>query len=161
MFTVGNILNRAHNYFQDFWKRFSIFNKATNLQKIEKEKQSKAEAYLAPTNRPTSRPSPAAAPASCLAWPGRQAAARRRAQHACHVAARRLAAPLVQLMTGIAPPLSPEPPRHLLFSLVPLPRAPQPWPPPPPPPHRRSRAPRRPCSVSPCLGAPPPSSSSS
>ena len=32
MFAVGNILNRAHNYFQDFWKRFSIFNKAQQLQ---------------------------------------------------------------------------------------------------------------------------------
>ena len=32
MFAVGNILNRAHNYFQYFWKRFSIFNKAQQLQ---------------------------------------------------------------------------------------------------------------------------------
>ena len=32
MFVVGNILNRAHNYFQDFWKRFSILIKAQQLQ---------------------------------------------------------------------------------------------------------------------------------
>ena len=39
MFAVGNILNRAHNYFQDFWKRFSIFNKAQQLQLNRKRKQ--------------------------------------------------------------------------------------------------------------------------
>ena len=33
MFAVGNILNRAHNYFQDYWKRLSIFNKAQQLHK--------------------------------------------------------------------------------------------------------------------------------
>ena len=38
MFAVGNILNRAHNYFQDFWKRFSIFNKAQQLQLNRKSK---------------------------------------------------------------------------------------------------------------------------
>ena len=32
MFAVGNNLNRAHNYFQDFWKRFSILIKAQQLQ---------------------------------------------------------------------------------------------------------------------------------
>ena len=32
MFVVGNNLNRAHNYFQDFWKRFSILIKAQQLQ---------------------------------------------------------------------------------------------------------------------------------
>ena len=36
MFAVGNNLNRAHNYFQDFWKRFSILIKAQQLQLIEK-----------------------------------------------------------------------------------------------------------------------------
>ena len=39
MFAVGNNLNRAHNYFQDFWKRFSIFNKAQQLQLNRKRKQ--------------------------------------------------------------------------------------------------------------------------
>ena len=39
MFAVGNILNRAHIYFQDFWKRFSILIKAQQLQLIEKQKQ--------------------------------------------------------------------------------------------------------------------------
>ena len=32
MFAVGNNLNRAHNYFQDFWKHFSILIKAQQLQ---------------------------------------------------------------------------------------------------------------------------------
>ena len=32
MFAIGNNLNRAHNYFQDFWKRFSILIKAQQLQ---------------------------------------------------------------------------------------------------------------------------------
>ena len=32
MFPVGNNLNRGHIYFQDFWKHFSIFNKAQHLQ---------------------------------------------------------------------------------------------------------------------------------
>ena len=39
MFTVGNILNRAYIYFQDFWKCFSIFNKAKQLQLNRKQKQ--------------------------------------------------------------------------------------------------------------------------
>ena len=42
MFAVGNNLNRAHNYFQDFWKRFSILIKAQQLQlnrKIETNKK--------------------------------------------------------------------------------------------------------------------------
>ena len=39
MFAIGNNLNRAHNYFQDFWKRFSIFNKAQQLQLNRKQKQ--------------------------------------------------------------------------------------------------------------------------
>ena len=50
MFAVGNILNRAHNYFQDFWKRFSIFNEAQQLQKkIEnrnKSRKREREAHL-------------------------------------------------------------------------------------------------------------------
>ena len=46
MFAVGNNLNRAHNYFQDFWKRFSIFNKARQLKlnrKTETNKKKKRE----------------------------------------------------------------------------------------------------------------------
>ena len=160
MFLAGNIPTKDQVQFGDFRSCLSIFNKSTNLQNNNKNREI-GSTYLAPTNRPTCRPSPAAAPASCLARPGRQAGAQRRAPHGCHAPGRRLVAPLVQLMTGIAPPLSPEPLGHLLSSPAPLPRAPQPWPTPPPPPHRRSRAPRRPCSVSPCLGAPPPSSSSS
>ena len=39
MFPVGNNLNRGHIYFQDFWKRFSIFNKAKQLQLNRKQKQ--------------------------------------------------------------------------------------------------------------------------
>ena len=36
MFAVGNNLNRAHIYYQDFWKRFSILIKAQQLQFIRK-----------------------------------------------------------------------------------------------------------------------------
>ena len=137
MRAVRNNPNRAHNYFQDFSKCLSIFNKALKLQKNRKRKQNRKErkrkAYLAPPSRPTCRPSPATAPASCLAWPGRQAAARRRAQHACHAAARRLAAPLVELSTWDEPPLSPRPRRHSLSPLAPLSR----------PPRRRPRRHRR------------------
>src|SRR4051794_29478646 len=43
MFAVGNNANRAHNYFQDFWKCFSILNKAQQLQLIRKQKQIKTE----------------------------------------------------------------------------------------------------------------------
>ena len=39
MFAVGNILNRAHNNFQDFWKCFSILFKAKQLQLNRKQKQ--------------------------------------------------------------------------------------------------------------------------
>ena len=39
MFPAGNNLNRAHIYFQDFWKCFSIFNKAKQLQLNRKQKQ--------------------------------------------------------------------------------------------------------------------------
>ena len=109
MRAVRNNPNRAHNYFQDFSKCLSIFNKSLKLQKNRKTKQEKRERERLtwrPPSRPTCRPSPATAPASCLAWPGRQAAARRRAQHACHAAARCLAAPLVELSTWDDPPLS-------------------------------------------------------
>ena len=49
MYTVGNILNRAHIYFQDFWKRFSIFNKAQQLQLNRKQKQIKKRERGKPT----------------------------------------------------------------------------------------------------------------
>ena len=39
MFPIGNILNRAYIYFQDFWKCFSIFNKAKQLQLNREQKQ--------------------------------------------------------------------------------------------------------------------------
>ena len=41
MFAVGNNLNRAHNYFRDFWKCFSILIKAQQLQLNRKRKQIK------------------------------------------------------------------------------------------------------------------------
>ena len=41
MFAVGNNLNRAHNYFQDFWKRFRILFKAQQLQLIRKTETNK------------------------------------------------------------------------------------------------------------------------
>ena len=43
MFVVGNILNRAHNYFQDFWKHFSILIKAQQLQLNRKTETNKRE----------------------------------------------------------------------------------------------------------------------
>ena len=49
MFPVGNNLNRGHIYFQDFWKRFSIFNKAKQLQFNRKQKlnqKKEKEAHL-------------------------------------------------------------------------------------------------------------------
>ena len=51
MYTIGNILNRAHIYFQDFWKRFSIFNKAQQLQlnrktKTNQKREREREAHL-------------------------------------------------------------------------------------------------------------------
>ena len=159
MFHVGNNPTMDQKQFGDFRSCLGIFNNSTKLQKNRKRKI---------TERLTWRPltGPPAGPAQrraseLLGRPGRQAGARRRAPHGCHAPARRLAAPLARLTPWIDPSLSPEPPRRPLSSPAPPPRAPQPWPTPPPPPHRRSRAPRRPCSVSPCLGAPPPSSSSS
>ena len=130
MRAVRNNPNRAPNYFQDFSKCLSIFNKALKLQKNRKKKtkqenRERERLTWRPPSRSTCRPSPATAPASCLAWPGRQAAARRRAQHAFHAAARRLAAPLVELSTWDEPPLSPRPRRHSLFPLAPLSRPPR------------------------------------
>ena len=50
MFAVGNNLNRAHNYFLDFWKRFSILIKAQQLQLNRKtetnQKKREREAHL-------------------------------------------------------------------------------------------------------------------
>ena len=49
MFAVGNILKRAHNYFQDFWKRFSIFNKAQQLQLNRKTETNQKKRRKKPT----------------------------------------------------------------------------------------------------------------
>ena len=48
MFPVGNILNRGHIYFQDFWKCSSILNKAKQLQfnRKQKPKQKKRKKKL-------------------------------------------------------------------------------------------------------------------
>ena len=68
MWAVGNILSRAHNYFQDFWKRFSILIKAQQLQfnrkrKLKQKKEKEAHlgltwlgpAYWLGQSPPTSR----------------------------------------------------------------------------------------------------------
>ena len=68
MFPVGNILNRGHIYFQDFWKCSSILNKAKQLQfnrkqKLNQKKEKEAHlgltwlgpAYWLSQSRPTSR----------------------------------------------------------------------------------------------------------
>ena len=108
MFLAGNIPTKDQVQFGDFRSCLGIFNKFTNLQ--NKNKTGKiGKPYLAPTNRPTCRPSPAAAPASCLARPGRQAGARRRAPHGCHAPGRRLAAPLTESRRGSLPLSPPNP----------------------------------------------------
>ena len=85
MYVVGNILNRAHNYFQDFWKRFSIFNKAQQLQLNRKQKQIKKrrerEAHLGLTYAVPAhlaRPSRLALPVVVLLPPGGRGARGRR-----------------------------------------------------------------------------------
>ena len=93
MFAVGNILNRAHNYFQDFWKRFSIFTKAQQLQLNRKQKQIKKrrerEAHLGLTcagPAHLARPSRLALPVVVLLPPeGRGARGRRPRPHAGHL----------------------------------------------------------------------------
>ena len=68
MFPVGNILNRGHIYFQDFWKCSSILNKAKELQfnrkkKLKQKKEKEAHlgltwlgpAYWLGQSPPTSR----------------------------------------------------------------------------------------------------------
>ena len=70
MFAVGNNLNRAHNYFQDFLKRFSILIKAQQLQLNRKTE----------TNKKRERgklPGPYLCWPSHLARPSRLAASRR------------------------------------------------------------------------------------
>ena len=93
MFAVGNILNRAHNYFQDFWKRFSIFNKAQQLQLNRKtetnQKKREREAHLGLTcagPAHLARPSRLALPVVVLLPPGgRGARGRRPRPHAGHL----------------------------------------------------------------------------
>ena len=93
MFAVGNILNRAHNYFQDFWKRFSILFKAQQLQLIRKtetnQKKREREAHLGLTSAGPAhlaRPSRLALPVVVLLPPGgRGARGRRPRPHAGHL----------------------------------------------------------------------------
>ena len=60
MWAVGNNLNRAYDYFQDFCKGLTIFNKATNLQKKrkkeykrERERERERETHLGTCLAPT------------------------------------------------------------------------------------------------------------
>ena len=93
MCAVGNNLNRAHNYFQDFWKRFSILIKAQQLQLIEKQKQLEKKeregSYLGLTcagPAHLARPSRLALPVVVLLAPeGRGARGRRPRPHAGHL----------------------------------------------------------------------------
>ena len=106
MFAVGNILNRAQNYFQDFWKRFSILNKAQQLQLNRKNRNKSKKGregsppgpYLCwpsppgsaqPTGLASRRPPPARR--TRRAWPA--PAATRRPPHASADAWRRLGVP--------------------------------------------------------------------
>ena len=160
MFHVGNTPTMDQEQFGEFWNYLSIFNNSTNLQNKKNRRTGEKLTWRLLTGPPAG---PAQLPRQRAAWLGQagRQGARRRAPHGCHAPARRLAAPLARLTSWIDPSLSPEPPRRPLSSPAPPPRAPQPWPTPPPPLHRRSRAPRRPCVVSSCPGAPPPSTSSS
>ena len=73
MFAVGNNLNRAHNYFQDFWKNFSILIKAQQLQlnrktEINQKKREREATWALPVLAQPTR----AATVSHLAPEGRQ-----------------------------------------------------------------------------------------
>ena len=92
MFAVGNNLNRAHNYFQDFWKRFSILIKAQQLQlnrKIETIQKKREGSHLGLTcagPAHLARPSRLALPVVVLLPPeGRGARGRRPWPHAGHL----------------------------------------------------------------------------
>ena len=93
MFAIGNILNKAHNYFQDFWKRFSIFNKAQQLQlnrktEINQKKKRKGSHLGLTCAGPAhlARPSLLALPVVVLLAPeGRRARGRRPRPHAGHL----------------------------------------------------------------------------
>ena len=82
MFAVGNILNRAHNYFQDFWKRFSIFNKAKQLQFNRKQKLIQKKGDRSPPGPYLARPSLLARPVTPYLAPGGRGACSPRAGHA-------------------------------------------------------------------------------
>ena len=89
MWAVGNILNRAYDYFQDFSKCLSIFNKALKLQKIRKRTKQKRERELELTCRPgLAQLGPAhwLPPVIPLLSPGgREARGRRPQPHAGHL----------------------------------------------------------------------------
>ena len=101
MFPVGNILNRGHIYFQDFWKCSSILNKAKQLQfnrkqKLKQKKRRKKPTWALPGSaQPTGS---ASHPLPRARRQGRMLAARwPRAGHALRIllarGGRRLAAP--------------------------------------------------------------------
>ena len=56
MFPVGNILNRGHIYFQDFWKCSSILNKAKQLQFNRKQKLNQKKGERSPPGPYLARP---------------------------------------------------------------------------------------------------------
>ena len=80
MFPVGNILNRAYIYFQDFWKCFSIFNKAKQLQLNRKQKQNQKKRRK-PPGPYLARPSLLARPVTPYLTPGGRGACSPRAGH--------------------------------------------------------------------------------
>ena len=158
MFAVGNNPNRAHNYFQDFWKRFSILIKAQQLQlnRKNRNKSKKRERGKPPgphlcwpsppgSAQPTglaSRPPPPAR-RTRSAWSA--PAATRRPPPASADAWRRLGVPRdphVPFSSSLTLPSSPSP-------------SPAPWSTPLSPSHRRSRALRHPLASLTCPEAPP------
>ena len=158
MFPVGNNLNRGHIYFQDFWKCFSIFNKAQQLQlnrkNRNKSKKEREGSYLGLTcagPAHLARPSRLALPVVVLLAPeGRGARGRRPRPHAGHL----LLLPTSWRRSGM-----PRDPHVPLSSSLTLPSSPSPSPAPWPtslsPSHRRSRALRHPLASLTCPEAPP------
>src|SRR3954464_14301817 len=159
MFAVGNNPSSAHNYFQDFWKCLSIFNKSTKLQK-KIEKETKWE-NLPDAVHQAHLPAQPSCRASELLGLARQAA---RCSTASSGRATHLAAALLHLLAASPPWMastsSPRPPGHAIRPSVSLPHFPSPWPTPPSPLRHRSRSHRRPRAAPPCQIDSPSSTSS-
>ena len=161
MRAVRNNPNRAHNYLQDFWKRFSIFNKAQRWQLNRKtetnQKKREREAHLGLTCAgPAHLARPSRLAASCRPPPARKtrsawpAPAATRRPHAGHL----LLLPMPWRRPGM-----PRDPHVPLSSSLTLPSSPSPSPAPWPTSllssHRRSHVLHHPLASLTCPEAPP------